>query len=200
MKALVLLVVMLLSLSVYAHDPTEITYVFEEDELTIHLTPKGALDLISFIIPRLTEQESIHLTSYIQEYEDYFNNRIDIKSSGRSIGLAYSMSDLTKHDSFIRFRLLNFDKDYSTTIIVVSAFEGVYQHVSNKVILPQWSSRGATNISDATAFRVLKEKFIECENPFWGYMLSFCLIAAVFSIVVLIIWVIGRLLGTNFRK
>jgi len=144
--------------SIWAHDPTEITYDFNNDQLIVHITPKGAMDLISSIHPELFERKSINLLSYATDYTKYFNEHIALNSNGQNIELEYEMAELSKHNSWIKFKLSQPIRDFDELDIEISAFVNVYKDVENTIIADRYNMGKAaieTNYSTVVIFLVL---------------------------------------------
>lgn len=122
-----------------AHDPSQITYHFEKEGLLeIHLTPKGAIDLLSTIIPELEQQAVVNPNEYYDTFELYFNETIDLEIEGVSFWFSFLDADLAGHDAVMRFTIDDFAGDFAGYQLAVSSFTEVYRRVSNyvRVALP----------------------------------------------------------------
>lgn len=119
---------------VAAHDPSQITYHFKKDGiLQIHLTPKGAVDLLTTILPELEHQAVINPNEYYDTFNTYFNETIDLRVGGESLGFSFLSADLAGHDAVMTFQVDGYSGDYSGYELVLKSFAEVYRRVSNQV-------------------------------------------------------------------
>ncbi|MEM7368347.1 MAG: DUF6702 family protein [Bacteroidota bacterium] len=125
--------------SLRAHDPDQITYQFWQEEkdgiLTIHLTPKGAIDLLRYLTPELQSSAVIQVGQYSSELTQYFNQSIDLNIQGQNIELELLRSDLVNHDAVMEFRLKSFPGSFENYNLQLSSFTEVYRHVTNHITL-----------------------------------------------------------------
>lgn len=119
---------------VRAHDPSQITYHFKKDgELQIHLTPKGAVDLLSTILPELAHQAVINPNEYYDTFTAYFNETIEMQVGEESLGFSFLSADLAGHDAVMTFEVDGFAGDYIDYELRLNSFTDVYRRVSNQV-------------------------------------------------------------------
>ena len=121
-----------------AHDSNQISYIFErEDEmgiLTIHLTPKGVIDLLVNIQPELQDIAVIQPNEHYETLTNYFNETIDLKLDDKHIDFKFIKADLTVHDATMTFQLQNFGGSYEGFEVSVSSFTEVYKRTKNHVV------------------------------------------------------------------
>ncbi len=128
---------MLACFQAQAHDPNQITYNFNEaGQLKIHLTPKGAFDILQYIRPDLAAESVIRLSDYYPVFTDYFNETIELSLAGHAIDFAFLEADLGKHDATISFKLLDFPGNYDAYTLSVRSFTELYRRVNNMVNIP----------------------------------------------------------------
>lgn len=131
------LLVMLTRFQAYAHDPSQITYNFNEaGHLSIHLTPKGAFDVLQHIRPDLASESVIRLSDYYPAFTDYFNETIELSLAGQAIDFTFLAADLGKHDATISFKLLDFPGNYDAYTLSIRSFTELYRRVNNTVNIP----------------------------------------------------------------
>ncbi|WP_147296595.1 DUF6702 family protein [Flagellimonas nanhaiensis] len=121
----------------FAHNTDEISYFIKLDskELIIHLTPKSAVDLLKNIHPRLNESTTINLLEYSDDFEIYFNDRLDLTISEVPARFELIDLDLASHDASFRFKLENIPKHPKIYQIKVESFLDIYQKGKNYVFL-----------------------------------------------------------------
>lgn len=121
----------------WAHTPNQISYTFEQQadqgQLTVHLTPKGAIDLIQTIKPELREAAIINLHDYLDEFTEYFNENIHLRIDGQNARFSFQNANLIEHDASIAFAVDHFPASFDLVSIEVNAFLEVYQRVQNYV-------------------------------------------------------------------
>lgn len=128
------LLVMLTRFQAYAHDPNQITYNFNEaGHLSIHLTPKGAFDVLQHIRPDLASESVIRLSDYYPAFTNYFNETIELSLAGEAIDFTFLEADLGKHDATISFKLLDFPGNYEGYTLSIRSFTELYRRVNNTV-------------------------------------------------------------------
>ncbi len=102
--------------------------------MKVHLTSITVFDLLYSIEPELQSQESLNLKSYIDEYEAYFNEHIDLEINGESKSLRYDASNLIVHDSWINFEIMDHKSELENYSITVEGFD-FYKNPNFTVIL-----------------------------------------------------------------
>lgn len=121
-----------------AHNPNEITYNFDVNEgsktLTIHFTPKAAIDLIRQIKPELQEESIIKLDDYSAEFTDYFNKTIDLKIENNDIQFSFISAELHEHDATILLNLVSVPENYERVEMQITSYLNIYKRVENYVI------------------------------------------------------------------
>lgn len=121
----------------WAHTPNQISYTFEQQgtqgQLIIHLTPKGAIDLIQTIKPELREAAIINLYDYYDEFTEYFNENINLHIDEKEAQFSFREANLIEHDASIAFTIDHFPASFDLVSIEVNAFLEVYQRVQNYV-------------------------------------------------------------------
>lgn len=119
---------------VAAHDPSQITYHFKKDGiLEIHLTPKGAVDLLTTIQPELEHQAVINPNEYYDTFTAYFNETIDLRLGEESLGFSFLSANLAGHDAVMAFQVGGYSGDYTGYELMLNSFTEVYRRVSNLV-------------------------------------------------------------------
>lgn len=119
---------------VAAHDPSQITYNFQKDgSLQIHLTPKGAVDLLTTIVPELNQQAVINPNEYYDTFTAYFNETIHLQVGEESLDFSFLNADLAGHDAVMNFQVDDFSGDYTGYELELYSFTDVYRRVSNHV-------------------------------------------------------------------
>lgn len=138
-KAL-LIGMLMLPLIVFAHDPDQISYHFsQEDEagkLTVHFTPKSALDLLVSLHAEFDENEVIRLADYHTDFTDYFNKTIVLKLNGQDVRLQFVTAVFEEHDASITFNLKGFANSFQKVDLGMSSFTEIYRRTSNHIFLP----------------------------------------------------------------
>lgn len=137
----------------HAHDPSQITYDFNETgQLNIHLTPKGAFDVLQNIRPDLASESVIRLSDYYPAFTDYFNETIELTIAGQPIDFTFLKADLGKHDATIAFQLVDFPGDYDSYEISISSFTELYRRVNNTVSIPIPKGKHTFSLDDKKQF------------------------------------------------
>ena len=132
--SLVLFVTVCFVEQVAAHDPSQITYHFKRDGiLEIHLTPKGAVDLLTTIQPELEHQAVINPNEYYDTFTTYFNESIELQVGEESLGFSFLSADLAGHDAVMTFQVDGYSGDYTGYQLMLNSFTEVYRRVSNQV-------------------------------------------------------------------
>ncbi|MBT8221000.1 MAG: hypothetical protein KJP00_14315 [Bacteroidia bacterium] len=134
-KIIVSIISILICLNLSAHDPNDITYLFDEDRLKIELTPTSILDLIDQITPANQNNEIMKLSNYDCLLDNYFNNHIELYTNGKRIYLIYVRRDLKSHNGYLEFQLSHKLKNDSDASIKIDAFHEVYLTVHEQIIL-----------------------------------------------------------------
>jgi len=130
----VLLISLFFAGKVAAHDPSQITYYFQKDgSLQVHLTPKGAVDLLTTIVPELNQQAVINPNDYYDTFTAYFNETIHLQVGGESLDFSFLNADLAGHDAVMNFQVNGFSGDYTGYELQLNSFTDVYRRVSNHV-------------------------------------------------------------------
>lgn len=130
----VLLISFFFAGKVAAHDPSQITYNFQKDgSLQIHLTPKGAVDLLTTIVPDLNQQAVINPNEYYDTFTAYFNETIHLQVGEESLDFYFLNADLAGHDAVMNFQVDGFSGDYTGYELQLYSFTDVYRRVSNHV-------------------------------------------------------------------
>lgn len=131
---------LMLPLTAWAHDPDQISYHFTKSEntgsLTIHFTPKGALDLLLSRHAEFDENAVIRLADYEKDFTDYFNETILLQIDGKEIGFRFGNAAFGGHDASIRFDLTDFEGSYDNLNINISSFTEIYRRTSNHLFFP----------------------------------------------------------------
>ena len=170
-KIFILLITGLFPLSLWAHDPDWIGYRFSQHgnkaQLTIQLTPKGALDLLGSIKPEVYDLESIRFADYKDEFNTYFNNTISLRIEGIELRLSLKEMNLHSHDSQMLFDLEGFRGSFDGYEIQLSSFTEIYRRAVNHIFIPtsqgedyfrldidQQEARAGINTSDNYLSRV----------------------------------------------
>lgn len=136
-----------------AHDPSQITYDFNETgQLNIHLTPKGAFDVLQNMRPDLALESVIRLSDYYPAFTAYFNETIELTIAGQSIDFTFLKADLGKHDATIAFQLVDFPGDYASYEISISSFTELYRRVNNTVSIPTQKGKHTFSLDDKNQF------------------------------------------------
>ena len=137
MKQLFLVFLFIHGISSLAHNPNEIGYNFqidkEKQELTIHFTPKAAIDLIQYIKPELQGQTVIDLEDYVNYLEVYFQKTIKFYLDGQRIDLVLKTSNIYAHDATLLFSLKKIPREYSSFDITIESYTKIYKRVKNIV-------------------------------------------------------------------
>lgn len=130
----VLLISLFFAGKVTAHDPSQITYNFQKDgSLQIHLTPKGAVDLLTTLVPALNQQAIINPNEYYDTFTAYFNETIHLEVGEESLDFSFLNADLAGHDAVMNFQVNDFSGDYTGYELQLYSFTDVYRRVSNHV-------------------------------------------------------------------
>ena len=119
----------------HAHNANDISYFFNLDtkELNIYLTPKSAVDLLKSLHSEINESTLINLSDYTTEFETYFNEKLELNISGKSVVFKLTGFDLNAHDASLHFALENLPKHPETYQINVGSFLDVYEKCKNHV-------------------------------------------------------------------
>ncbi len=136
-QLIIIFVLLFVSVSVEAHNPDEISYFYEihqnRGELKIHLTPKGAIDLLREIHPKLQSQTVIQLDDYLLDFTSYFNEHIKLKLNSQLVRLKFLKAELNAHDATILFELEQIPEAINTYDITLSSFTEIYCRIDNIV-------------------------------------------------------------------
>ncbi len=118
-----------------AHNPGEISYVFQQKTktLTIHCTTKSIIDLLQHLDPETKKLSTIKLENYQEEYVDYFNDNIELCINGERVELVIVNSNLDRHDATLEFNLLGDPKTWEEVEITVNSFTEIYRKPYNFV-------------------------------------------------------------------
>lgn len=139
-KLLLILVVCGISTLSSAHNPNQINYVFNEHnglhQLSIHFTPKGAIDLLISLKPELENQDVIQLSDYHDLFTAYFNETISMVIEGRRVELIFQKANLKTHDATIDFQLKGIKDNYDGFFLKVDSFTEIYRRTKNFVSIP----------------------------------------------------------------
>lgn len=138
---------------VQAHDPSQITYDFNEaGQLNIHLTPKGAFDVLQHIRPDLASESVLRLSDYYPDFTNYFNETIELTIAGKPIAFTLLKADLGKHDAIMVFKLVGFAGDYASYELFISSFTELYHRVNNTVSIPTQEGKHTFSLDDTRQF------------------------------------------------
>ncbi len=120
-----------------AHSRTEIGFKFIEEErntyLEVHLTTLTLFDLLHDLYPALKSKESLNLSTYAIDYQDYFNEILDIELNGEDQNLVYVDSNLITHDATITFLIEDYRDPTTNFNIAINGFD-FYQRPSYTVL------------------------------------------------------------------
>ncbi len=118
-----------------AHNPGEISYVFQQETktLTLHCTTKSIIDLIQYLDPEAKRLSTIKLENYREEYVNYFNDNIELCVNGERVALVIVNSNLDRHDATIEFNLLGGPKTWKEVEITINSFTQIYRKPYNFV-------------------------------------------------------------------
>lgn len=173
----------------WAHDPDQISYHFTKSDntgsLTIHFTPKGALDMLLSKHTEFDENAVIRLADYEEDFTEYFNETILLKIDGKEIGFRFGNAAFGGHDASIRFDLTGFEGSYDNLNINVSSFTEIYRRTSNHLFFPDQeeiilnlANQRYTSLSPATATATATAKYGSLISPV-SMMLSVIVLALI---------------------
>ncbi|GAB5526109.1 MAG: hypothetical protein Roseis2KO_39810 [Roseivirga sp.] len=124
----------------WAHDPDQISYHFAKSEdagtLTVHFTPKSALDLLLSLHTEFDENAVIRLADYEEDFTRYFNETILLQVGEKKIGFSFREAAFGGHDASISFSLTGFEGSFDDLNINVSSFTEIYKRTSNHLFFP----------------------------------------------------------------
>lgn len=131
---------LILPVAAWAHDPDQISYHFTKADnagsLTVHFTPKSALDLLISMRAEFDENAIIRLTDYQEDFTQYFNETIQLQLNGKEISLQFNTAEFGGHDASINFKLVGFDGSYEGLELRLSSFTEIYRRTSNHLFIP----------------------------------------------------------------
>lgn len=131
---------MMLPLAAWAHDPDQISYHFAKADntgtLTVHFTPKSALDLLISTKAAFDDGGAIRLADYEANFTQYFNDTIQLRLGGKDIKLEFNTAELGGHDASISFDLKGFEGSFEGLEVTVSSFTEIYRRTSNHLFFP----------------------------------------------------------------
>jgi len=138
MKYLLFLFFGFITVTISAHNTNEITYEFDlnknSNTLTIHFTPKSAIDLIRTIKPELQQEAIIKLDEFYFDFTNYFNNTINLKMGENPIRFSFKYADLQSHDAIFALNIIGTPKEYGQLELDLNSFLEVYDHTNNFVM------------------------------------------------------------------
>ncbi len=124
----------------WAHDPDQISYHFaksgDHGTLTIHFTPKSALDLLLSLHTEFDENAVIRLADYQEDFTRYFNETILLQIAEKKIGFSFKEAEFNGHDASISFALTGFEGTYNDLNINISSFTEIYRRTGNHLFFP----------------------------------------------------------------
>lgn len=122
--------------TVWANDTAQISYLLaREGTLTIHLPPKGALDLVQYLKPALETEPVVKWNDHYPAFNKYFNQTIDLKIKGEGVRFRLQQVDLNQDDTIMVFEMVKFPGNYEQFEISLNSFTEVYKRVTNQVII-----------------------------------------------------------------
>lgn len=137
MRSILLVISLLNSFLLIAHNANEINYILEKKQdnwqLAIHLTPQTAIQLIEHLKPELREQSVIRLADYYDNFTDYFNKSIQVQLENTATVLRFLDADLNHHDAVMYFKILNAPDSFESYSIKIESFVEVFRRLSNQV-------------------------------------------------------------------
>ena len=126
-------------LSVFAHSPYEISYEInlnqEHPTLTVHLTPKTALDLVSYLKPELANQTVIKLDDYTKEYTEYINENLLVFADEQAVHFIFQQANLSQHDATLVFTIAQLPALASHFKLTANCFTDIYRKPQNIIKL-----------------------------------------------------------------
>ena len=177
-----------------AHSVREVNYLIDlknsPNTLKIHLTPKGAIDILKHIKPELESEAVFDFKMFNNEFEKYFNDNVTITSNNLKLNLRFLKSNLLEHDSSIEFEILDFNNSVEKLYIEITAFIYIYKKVKNHINLTH--KEGVFNIvldkNDRTTSIILKSsKEEQKENPKKIKPNYFIIICSIILVVIIIL-------------
>lgn len=128
---------LLISRSLLAHDPDQISYQFKRSQdsaqLHIHLTPKSILDLVKSLRSELNDTSVVRLSDYYTDLAQYFNESIVLKVDNKPIRFVLYEADLIHHDAYLGFKLVGFGGSFEGFELSINSFTELYKRTENHV-------------------------------------------------------------------
>ena len=147
---MVLCLALVTCLSIEAHSRTEIGFRFsEKDEntfLDIHLTSLTLFDLIYDLYPELESKESLNLSHFEKDYEQYFNRKLSLTLNEKKCSLKLVDTNLITHDATITFQVENLTDEIESYRFVIEGFD-FYQSPRYTVLFATETMTGAHFLS-----------------------------------------------------
>jgi len=169
------------AVQIYAHSPYEISYYFRvnnnQPTLTIHLTPKTALDLISKIKPELAHQSVLRLSDYTLEYTNYINEQLDFYVDGNNGLFLFQSADLSQHDATLIFSISAIPKTGKNFSVRNHCFLDIYRKPQNiiKLDLPAGTQTCYLN-QTVTSCQLSPESLqVKKDKPSYGWVMGILL-------------------------
>ncbi|MEM9722161.1 MAG: hypothetical protein AAGA10_23035 [Bacteroidota bacterium] len=160
--------IFLLLPAVSAHDPGQISYIFQTDAeratLTVHFTPKGAMDLLLQQRPALHNEPILYLENHLDVYTDYFNKQIHLAYQGRGLRFQLIEGDLLSHDAHLTFVVEDFPGSFEGMSLQVDSFTELYRRLSNLVVVEFPSGRRSWQLNSGQRSCVLSENMATAAN------------------------------------
>ena len=120
-----------------AHNFNEVTYIIEKPaenwQLSIHFTPKTAIDLLEYLHPELKEENVLRLADYYADFTAYFNETIQLSLDDQTVELQLRQAQLNLHDAAMNFELLGAPDVFKDYTIKVNSFLKIFQNPINVV-------------------------------------------------------------------
>lgn len=120
-------VTLFICFSLGAHSRTEVGFRFTEEDnktyLNVHLTSSTLFDILYDLYPELESRESLNLSQYTIEYEDYFNQHILLELNDENHTLKYVDSNLIIHDATIKFLIHDLDEEIEKFKVSIGGFD-----------------------------------------------------------------------------
>ena len=149
-RIMVLCLALVTCLSIEAHSRTEIGFRFsEKDEntfLDIHLTSLTLFDLIYDLYPELESKESLNLSHFEKDYEQYFNRKLSLTLNEKKCSLKLVDTNLITHDATITFQVENLTDEIESYRFVIEGFD-FYQSPRYTVLFATETMTGAHFLS-----------------------------------------------------
>ncbi|MFY0594341.1 hypothetical protein [Roseivirga sp.] len=175
------------STNIKAHDPDQFSYKFIQgksaNEMTVHLTPKSAFDLILSLRQELSDTAVITLKDYVVEYSEYFNKTVSLTIEGTPVDFILYATNLTEHDATLSFQINGYKGAFDDFELSITSFTEIYHHTENHITIP--TTQGELNFMLDKDKKSYTQKGSMIKSSFWSGTMKIYTMATLAVILIL---------------